>query len=120
VRTKVSVRVAMFGDHDAGMRILNRIDARMASGGSRIPPVVTSGPAGQPAPAVGSPGAVVPASANSSQASAPVVPAAANSSIPTAPAVPPPANGAVGTSPAVPPPPQDSAPAAGNWRPANR
>ncbi len=92
-RTKVSVRVAMFGDHDVSMRILHRIDYRVGADRSRIPAVATPGAANQPVAAAAPPGPVVPASANGAVVSSPVVPA-------------------------VPQDPQPAATPTGNWRPA--
>jgi hypothetical protein len=91
VRSKVSVRVAMFGDHDVGMRILHRIDYRVGADRSRIPPLATPGLSSQPAVSAVSAGPIVPVSANGNPASSPVVPAA---------------------------PPDNPAPGIGNWRPA--
>jgi hypothetical protein len=141
-RTKVSVRVAMFGDHEVGMRIMNRIDQRVASSHPATP--VAPAPAGAAVSSAQPAARVVQASANSTDlAASQVVPAAPptngptpanNLFIPAPGAAPVQAGGnstAPAASPAVPavptangPTPANnvvvpaSAPAPGNWKPA--
>lgn len=120
VRTKVSVRIAMFGDHEVGMRIMHRIDQRVASNHSAVPATPVVPAPGTPAVSSAKAAApVVPASASGAAAqNAPVVPASANgAAAQNAPVVPaaPPANGPTPPTNTVVP---ASATAPGNWKPA--
>jgi hypothetical protein len=81
-RTKVTVRIAMFGDHEVGMRILHRIDQRVASYHPAMPVVPAPG---TPVVSSARPAApVIQASANgAATAASPVVPAAPPANGPT-------------------------------------